>query len=155
MNFKTNKKTEQLETGLYSWISSFLFKLSLVFKRIKLYAKKCIKNMIKYLIVCSILLILVSANISSEETGSLPSNPTMSENPLQKPARKPPRFGKRALYLLLSTNPKNHPRDENRQKNRLMNFDRQLESDSPVDMSGRGPNYDNYYRWLVYSNNNR
>ncbi|CAG2176720.1 unnamed protein product, partial [Oppiella nova] len=24
----------------------------------------------------------------------------MNENPLQKPARKPPRFGKRALYLL-------------------------------------------------------
>ena len=54
------------------------------------------------LIVIMVCLNLITSNIESVNGESLPSVSTLNENLKGNPARKPPRFGKRALYLLLA-----------------------------------------------------
>ncbi len=100
------------------------------------------KNLLIKLILLSVLISISSTGIAEESAQSISSSNS-------KPARKPPRFGKRSFYVLLSPNQFN-----NREfaKNSIHNGERITSNALLYDL----PAIDNYKRvflnWLLFNN---
>jgi hypothetical protein len=94
-------------------------------------------------------LILLSVLVSISSTGFVDESPLPTSSSNSKPARKPPRFGKRSFYVILSPNLMN-----NREfaKNSIHNSERITSNALLYDL----PAIDNYKRvflnWLLLNN---
>lgn len=99
------------------------------------------KNNVVKLILMAIAFELIVCNVDTGEySDSLPSFPSMNEDSMaQKPARKPPRFGKRG-FILMQINGKHLKKD----------LDSDYEKRLPVEWIQK-TRYDSPYR-MVYTN---